>query len=172
MSETDRPRPRGHVEPTPEARPLPPAWRDHFQGPIPGLPPRPTPAAGQAPPNQGTASQAGTPSQEGPSAPPPAPSPAPQTAASSGQSGPVRPAAAPPEPHPAHQPEVDRRIPLSGDGRERADEERQGKSGRDAAALLKPLAAGAALLAVAGVRLAARGVSRLADALANRRRPS
>jgi hypothetical protein len=121
------------------------------------------------------ASQAAPSNQGGPSAPSPAPSPAPQSAATApGQTGPAQPAAAPtrPEPHPAFQPDVNRPIPLYGDGRERPGGERKEKAGWDAGELLKPLAAGAALLAVAGVRLAARGVSRLADALASRRRQS
>ncbi|HEU0115185.1 MAG TPA: hypothetical protein VFQ80_10940 [Thermomicrobiales bacterium] len=145
-SSSPPPRPRGHVEATPEARPLPPAWRDHFQGPIPGLPPAPTPAAASA-----GGQAAGQPNQ-------PAPVP--------------NPPAAPAPPPPAFQPEANRPIPLYGDRQERPGGERQEKSGWDAADLLKPLAAGAALLAVVGVRLAVRGVAQLADALGNRRRSS
>jgi hypothetical protein len=136
------------------------------------MPPRPTPApsaAGHAaPPTNQAAGPA--PRQSGPSAsPPPAAAPARETIADA--TSPAQPAAAPtpPEPHPAFQPEVNRPIPLYGDGRERPGGERTQRSGWDAGDLLKPLAAGAALLAVAGARLAVRGVSRLADALANRR---
>ncbi|HET7095376.1 MAG TPA: hypothetical protein VFI22_17935, partial [Thermomicrobiales bacterium] len=77
----------------------------------------------------------------------------------------------PPEPHPAFQPDVNRPIPLYGDRQQRPGGERQRGAGWGAGDLLKPLAAGAALLAVAGVRLAVRGVSQLADALGSRRRP-
>ncbi len=162
MTDQTPPRPRGHVEATPEARPLPPTWRDHLQGPIPGMPARPTPAAASASgPGAGHAAQAGQ-------APAPQPTPPPTSTSIPAPAAPAAPP--PPEPRPAFQPDANRPIPLYGDGRERAGGERQQRSGWDASDLIKPFAAGAVLLAVAGIRLAARGVGQLADALASRRR--
>ncbi|HEU5433870.1 MAG TPA: hypothetical protein VFU81_19530 [Thermomicrobiales bacterium] len=169
MTESDstQPRPRGHVEATPEARPLPPAWRDHFQGPIPGMPagPAPASAANQSAGQPGSASSASQGAANAANQPAPAAQPVQPGAGQAAASAPL-------EPHPAFQPDVNRPIPLYGDRQERSGgEERQRGAGWDAGDLLKPLAAGAALLAIAGVRLAARGVAQLADALANRRRP-
>ena len=64
------PRPRGHVEETPEARPAPasPTLRDHLRGPIPGMP-----AAGPAPGPAATAQPGARAAHESTSAPGAAP---------------------------------------------------------------------------------------------------
>ena len=75
------PRPRGHVEPTPEARPAPasPTLRDHLRGPIPGMPaagPGPDPSRGGAAQNGARAAHEPTPAAGGaPERPRAAPSP-------------------------------------------------------------------------------------------------